>query len=488
MKSVLWIGSLLILSGCSLSMPHQRELRHLCPPPNIDCSVYQALDSKYFENGAWPGPAWWEVYGFPELNQLIVEALAQNPSIHEIEARVCRASAEAVIAQSKLYPLVTLDGQDEIAHLAKHGLYRTLNPRIPPNVQLIQVELNFKYEFDFWGKNRNLVKAACGEKFAELAEVEQIKLITSSALASAFFALKTDLKRRDLYRELVEVRRGEKTIQSGLAAKSLSSNLKPFFYEEDYLEAEKLLLSVERDIELDKHWINILAGRSPDHPLCIDSTLPTIDEKLALPCNLSLDLVARRPDLMSQIWRAKAIAYEVGAAYAEFYPDVNLSALFGLESVTWRQLFRSSAATWSVTPAFHLPIFTAGAIAARVKERTCAYDEAIFAYNDLLLGSAREVVDLLSIARMLFAQKDEQQKILKMARKRLEITKARRCSGLDNKIDLYLIEEEVINKKLDDLSLLYQQYVATVKLAKALGGGYVAPCGSPLVKEECRCP
>jgi NodT family efflux transporter outer membrane factor (OMF) lipoprotein len=332
--------------------------------------------------------------------------------------------------------------------------------------------LSFTYEFDFWGKNRNLFRAALGRQKAQEAETAQVELLVTTGMAQAFFALKTNLIRKELYLKLYEVRKGIFELQALLQEKALYSLLVPLDSRENLLEAEKLLYAIDQEIATDRHLINILAGRGPDTPLEIDGCLSPLSKTLPLPENLSLDLLSRRPDLMAQIWRVEALAHEVGAAKADFFPNINLTALLGLESVLYRHLFESRSKTGSLEPAIHLPIFTAGSIRANVRAKKAAFDEAVYDYNNLILRSSQEVADLLSLAQSIFQQKQSQEEIVDDAVIRLEITLLREEKGLDDLFASYASEEEVILKNLDDISLLYSEYLAVVKLIKALGGGY----------------
>ena len=233
-------------------------------------------------------------------------------------------------------------------------------------------------------------------------------------------------------------------------------------------------------METDKHLINILLGRGPDTELLIRAELPATLTTLSIPDNLSLDLLARRPDLMAQIWRVEALAHEVGAAKADFYPNINLTAFAGLESTLYRLLFKSDSKTAALQPAIHLPIFTAGSIRANIRAKKALFDEAVFDYNNLLLQSAQEVADLFVLAKSIFQQKADQELIVEAAEERYDLTELRRVSGLDNLISQYLILEELILKRLDDVLLLYSQYLAAIKMIKALGGGYQSEYSVPL--------
>ncbi|MGE0670219.1 MAG: efflux transporter outer membrane subunit [Parachlamydiales bacterium] len=472
-------GLLLLLSGC-VSMPKDEQRENLLSAPSVQDSVASSVESGLFSLGAWPQENWWDLFQSAELNELIAEALAHNPSIQSIERRVEYAKQTAKGVRSKLFPFLFFDADETWQYLSKNGLYRALNPKVPLNANLVDLTLSFTYEFDFWGKNRNLFNAALGEEKAQEAEAAQVTLITTTAVAQAYFALKTNLVRKRLFEALYDLRSKVLDLQVLLQDKALLSMLPPLLSAEDLLEAEKLLFSIEQEVETDKHLLNILVGAGPDAPLQIAAELPPALDSITIPDNLSIDLLSRRPDLMAQIWRVESLAHEVGAAKADFYPNINLTAFAGLESILYRNLFKASSKAGGLQPAIHLPIFTAGQIRANVRAKKALFDEAVFSYNQLLLQSASEVADLLVLAKATFEQKADQERIVQAALDRCEITSLRRLSGLDNSLAEYFIEEELILKELDNVTLLYTQYLATIKLIKSLGGGYQSAYSLPL--------
>lgn len=468
-----------ILSGC-VSLPKEQQTENLLAPPSIGTSIENGLGSGYFAVGDWPQENWWETFQSEKLNSLIEEGLGQNPTIQAIKSRVAFAKQTAKVVRSQLFPLIFFDADETWQYLSHHGLYRTLNHKVPINANLVDLTLSCDYEFDFWGKNRHLFNAALGESKAEEAEAAEVRLLISTAIAQAFFALKTNLTRKYLYEELFKVRQATFQLQALLLEKALLSQLEPLLSVEQVLDAEKLLIGIEEEVETDKHLLNILLGRSPDAFLEVGEGLPPFQANLNLPENLSIDLLSRRPDLMAQIWRVEALAHEVGAAKADFYPNINLKALIGLESVLYRFLFQSHSKTAALQPAIHLPIFTAGAIRANVRAKKALFDQAVFDYNNLLLKSSQEVADLLIFTQTIFQQKADQEQILNAAKARYDLTILRAQKGLDNSLSEYYVAEELIQKQLEDVTLLYNQYLAAVKLIKALGGGYQSEYALPL--------
>jgi outer membrane protein TolC len=46
--------------------------------------------------------------------------------------------------------------------------------------------VSFRYEFDFWGKNRAAMEAALGEAAAQQAELAEARLLLTTAVARAY--------------------------------------------------------------------------------------------------------------------------------------------------------------------------------------------------------------------------------------------------------------------------------------------------------------
>ena len=473
-RLILW--STCFLTGCCVSLSKSRQTENLLPRPSLEESRENSLNTPFFARGEWPSETWWEMFDTPQLNALIEMALDLNPTIQSVKTQIAFTKERAIIARSRLFPLIFFDATDSWQYLSEHGLYRAFNPTLPLSASLIDLTFSFSYEFDFWGKNTHLFYAAIGEEKAAIAETAAAQLIITTGLAQAYFALKANLHRKRLYEQLVDVQNKTYVLEKHLLKNSLFSNLPPLQSEEQVFEAKKLLEEVEAEIAADRHLISILIGIGPDSPLAIDDTFCSLTAKILLPDTLSIDLLARRPDLMAQIWRVEALGHVVGAAIADFYPRINLTGFAGLESVLYSVLFTPGSLTCNLEPALSLPIFTAGAIRANVGAKKAEFDAAVFDYNTLLLKSAQEVADFLAFAQSIFQQKKEQESIVQKARARYELTYLRKQNGLDSLFDVYAIEIELIQKELENVTLLYSQYLAAIKLIKALGGGYYSEC------------
>ena len=179
---------------------------------------------------------------------------------------------------------------------------------------------------------------------------------------------------------------------------------------------------------------------------------------------------------MAQIFRLDALAFEVGAAKADYWPNINISGLAGFQSGSWSTLFEWISKTIGVLPGLSLPVYTAGAIGANIDAKKALFDEAVYQYNDLILQSFNQVADLLAIGKSVYGEKEKQSQIVDNAKARYGLTLLRQQNGIDNALSAYQFLEELLLKKLEEIQLLYQQYVVSISLTRALGGGYFYDC------------
>lgn len=453
-------------------MSEKQKTEHMAKVPSLETSATEALNSQAFQQGQWPSDLWWEMFESPILNSWIAEALENNPSLQATQARVVVAKEHSLAVKSKLFPFLFFDANDNISYFSKNGIDHLYNTSLPLHGYELNLSLSFQYEFDFWNKNRNRFRAALGEMRAKEAEWAQARLILSTALAQSYFALAITERRYQLYQELTKVKQQKLALQEDLYKSSLSSLLDPLLLSQQVDEVKIIADSLADELQTQAHLINIFRGKGPDSPL-ETAILPTTLPPSFLPENLSIDLLARRPDLAAQIWRVESIAYEVSVAKADFYPSVNLSAFAGLQSLSFSKLFSLSSKTGNIEPAIHLPIFTGGELTANLKGKKALFDEAVFEYNSLLLTAAQEVTDLISHIQMSYKQKKQQESSVSDAQKRYQLTELNWKGNLVSRFSLLDQQEELILQMLKDLDILYTEYAFHIQLIKALGGGYL---------------
>ena len=195
-----------MITGC-VTFSQKEQAQFLIDPPSVDLTVQKSLQSEYFALGDWPKEDWWNLFDSPQLNALMDEALANNPSIQAFQQKVEVANQLALVARSKLFPWISFDGAYDWEYLSKNGLLRALNPKIPLYAKIYDLKLNLNYEVDIWGKNKEIYLAALGNDLSQEAESAQVVLLVTTSVAQAYVAMKEYQKQKDLITQLIAVQK-----------------------------------------------------------------------------------------------------------------------------------------------------------------------------------------------------------------------------------------------------------------------------------------
>ena len=423
--------------------------------------------------GAWPTDRWWTAYGDAQLDTLIDEALAGSPDLAAAQARVRKAEAAQSSARAPLLPTVGAQG----------GVVETkqsYNSGIPPAFvphgwnSAGQVSLNFDYEFDFWGKNRSAVAAAASEARAAEADAAEARLALSTGVASAYADLVRLYAERDVAERSTQVRGQTASLVSDRVTNGADTQAELSQAQAQAATARAELQATDEQIALTKNRIAALLGAGPDRALTIARPSEPSLNPFGLPATLSADLVGRRPDLTAARWRAEAAARRIGVAKAQFYPNVNLAAAIGYQSLGISNLFLSGSSTGQVGPAISLPIFEGGRVQAGFRGARADYDEAVASYDGVLTQALEQVADAATSRKALDGRLTQSREALADNEKAYALALQRYRGGLSNYQSVLLVEDSLLQSRRTVADLQSRAVALDVQLIKALGGGFAA--------------
>jgi NodT family efflux transporter outer membrane factor (OMF) lipoprotein len=464
-------------------------MAELSEPIPIDNSIDYALAREFFEEGGWPTESWWEMFDDPQLNHLIETALQESPTIQQALAKVAQAEQEARKERAALFPTLDAEYEEQWQYFSKNGFVRSFYPTVPPVIppptaNQLDLTLNFNYEIDFFGRNRNLFKAALGLARAQRAEAKQAILILTTLIAQTYIELQTKISQKEVLEERLNQRDQLFELSFFREYYGVDAANPVLEREQSFYAVSQAMIDLEKGIALDRHLLSVLVGVSPDAKMAPKPMTVIFEKPLSLPADLSSDLLARRPDLTAQLWRVEAAAKEIGAAKADFYPRVNLMAFAGLESLAFNKLFHISSRQGGLVPAVHLPIFTGGKLTANLKSKVATFNQETYRFNDMLLHAAQEVADQITTLSATFDTLTEQISILESAEDQWNLQYARYQHGVDNFIAVLEKEDNVLSQRYQFLGLERDYLLAVLKMIKALGGGYCAEGHLPYSGEQ----
>ncbi|MDA8107328.1 MAG: efflux transporter outer membrane subunit [Betaproteobacteria bacterium] len=461
------VAAALVAAGC-VSTEGLRTHATLTDPAKLQAT--RSLAGARFSPDAWPGADWWKSLGDPQLDALIGEALADSPSIRLARARVERANALAEAAGAPRRPQVNAAANPTDQRFSENFIY-------PPPYGgkwywQNQATLNFSYDFDFWGKNAAVYAAALGEAKAAEADAYAARLVLSSAIARAYVQLAHGFDLLDLARDTLAMREKVLVLVRHRVAAGIDSRVELKQAEAEIPAAREQIAQIEETIALTRNQLAALGGEGPDGGLKIARPRLAAPQGALLPSRLPADLIGRRPDVIASRWRVEAAARDIDAARARFYPDVNLAAFVGLQSLGWSKFLESGSGIAGVGPALSLPVFDGGALRGNLGARNADYDAAVEQYNQTLADALREVADQLAAFRAVEQQRPQVTEGLAAAREAYDLALVRYKSGLSNLLSVLSAESQVIAQRSLVADLRARELDASINLAHALGGGY----------------
>ena len=240
------------------------------------------------------------------------------------------------------------------------------------------------------------------------------------------------------------------------------------------LQAQADLKAIDEQIALTRNRIAALIGAGPDRGLAI--TPPKVGALAAIgaPKELAANLVGRRPDVTAARLRAEAAAKRIKEARAAFYPDVNLAAFIGVQSLTLTKLTAPGSDIGSVGPAFSLPIFNGGHLRANLRGAEADRDIAVASYDAAVTEAFRQVADVLASSRALQGELADSRAALAASEDAYRIATLRYKGGLATYPTVLLAEQAVLRRRRTVADLDARALALDVQLVRALGGGYHA--------------
>jgi len=232
---------------------------------------------------------------------------------------------------------------------------------------------------------------------------------------------------------------------------------------------------VNGQLALTRNRISALVGQGPDRGL--DIAFPELPKLHAfgVPRNLAADLLGRRADIVAARLRVEAAAKRIDVARADFYPNVDLTAYIGQQSIGISDLFTAQSRIGQIGPAVSLPLFDGGRRKAVYRGSRAVYDEAVADYDKTLTLALKDVADALANARELAAELIDARAALAASQDAYRIATLRYKGGLSRYLDVLTAEDTQVEQQRRVATLQARAFAEDIALISAVGGGFVYP-------------
>lgn len=465
-SSLTLVLSAMILAGCANYSGLDTQGQNL-DAKNL--KVGQSLNGVTLSPAAWPKSDWWTSLGDPQLDGLIREALHDSPDMQIAAARAHQASAAAYAADAERYP--TLDAS---AGISRSRLAKDQDPlgQGDAYATVRNVSAGFNYNFDLWGGQRDAWEAALGQARAAEVDRQAAQLTLTADVARAYSDLGQahivyDLSNDDLKRTKQMLELSQRRLSAGIDSQYQ-------YQQTQSLEAtsEANLIDAEKRLNSAKIALAVLLGKGPDRGNEIARPKVLQASAVAVPSVLPAELLGRRPDLVAARWRVEAASKDIDSAKTRFYPNLNLSASAGAESLLGDAMFGSASRFFNIAPTISVPIFDGGRLRANLDARDADYDLAVAQYNKNLVQALGDVSDTINQLRDIGRQIGAQQHATEIAQDSYNTVVQRYGSGIGNYLDVLSIEQQLLQAQRQLANLNAEQIDLSIQLMQALGGGF----------------
>ena len=445
------------------------------PPQIAPAASYETARSFTAPTSAWPDEAWWKAYNDPVLNQLVDEAVAGSPDLKIAEARLREADAAQEQAGSALWPTLTASGSVQPTR-------ESLNQGFPSAFQSFLHMAGTRRERSKAISNTNSIFSARTRRrsrrplrsrrrppwmWPKRASRSQRRSRTPTP---NLMRLSAD---RDAAVEALHVRNESAALIDDRVKQQLENVGEANQEKSRVASAKADLDAIDSQIAHARDEIAALLGKGPDRGLDIALPKGVTLKAFGLPPALAVDLVGRRPDVVAARLRAEAAASRIDVAHADYYPNIDLSGFYGVQSLGLSTLLQKASIAGEIGPAVHLPVFDGGKIESGYRNARAEYDKSVATYDRTLTHALQDVADAAADERALAQQLQHARMALAESENAYRIAKLRYSGGLSRYLDVLTAEDTLVTLKRQVADLEAQAFAQDVALVRALGGGFV---------------
>jgi multidrug efflux system outer membrane protein len=414
---------------------------------------------------------WFDLFEDETLKQLVSTALEKNFDIRIAAERVLQARAQLGTARADLFPTIDATGQFIANRGSSAGSIIFIPKGTNLDVSYTKAGFTLNWELDVWGRLRRLTEAARAQYLASEEARHGVTTTLVSDVTATYFAL------RELDLELEIAKKTRAVAEDGIRLTNLrhdqgaATGLDVRQAEQFLYTATSQIAAIERDITQTENALSLLLGSSPGD---ITRGKPLVDYKAPpqVPPGLPSALLERRPDIRQAERELIAANAYIGAARAQYFPKISLTALLGGESRSLTDLFTGPARSWNFASAATAPIFNAGRIRSRVRLSEAQQREALITYDKTIQSAFREVSDGLVGYRKTVEQRAQQELLVQAVRETERLSTLRYKGGLDSYLQVLDAERNLFREELALAKLRRLELVSVVQLYRALGGGW----------------
>lgn len=446
----------LALAGCAIKAP---------PPP--ESTLHPPADWRTPAGLFAGGPAverqWWQSFGDPALDALIVAALEHNGDLRIARSRVAQYRALLEVAAAAQKPNVSFDATPT---RTRQLLYNGT----PYVTNVYQFEFQASYEIDVWGRLAAQTGAAKATYQSERANADAAALSIAATVASGYLNLRGLDAQLELTEATLKLREESRNLAQRQFEVGYSSRLEWLQAQAEYQTTAEQVPQLRRAIFEQENALSILTGANPGG-IARGARLAELNPP-PVPSGLPSELLRRRPDIARAEFNLVALNANLEATRDQMLPRFSLTGAGGVQNLKLHDFLNAPTALWHLTGLITAPIYEGGRLEAQTEAAAAQRDQAVIAYENAVRAAFSETDNGLGAIYRLREQAVQNDARRATAAETLRIAHNRYSNGYASYLEELDAQRTLYNADVGRLQLKTRILQASVDLYRAMGGGW----------------
>lgn len=454
MKRILYIiGCVTALSSCRIYSSYQRP--DGLPTDSLfrDTTIVSADDSLSFGDLPWE-----DVFGDPQLQELIRYGLAHNTDMQTALLRLDEAKAQLLSAKLAFLPALTLSPQGTLTSTDGSKTVKTY-----------ELPLQASWEVDLFGSLRNAKKGAQATLLQQQAYQQAVRSELIASIANHYYSLLMLDEQIDISSSTMEVwkdqvRLMEAKLKVGEENENAVTQARASLYE---LEAtHNDLLRQQREAENSLCTLLGMTCRTVGRGKLSEQVFPETFQT-----GVPLRLLARRPDVVQAEMTLASAYYSVNQARSAFYPNLTLTGSAGWTNSLGQTITNPGGWILSAVASLTQPIFNRGKLISNLRVSKDEEQIALLGYKQTLLEAGQEVNDALYAVSSVRRTLDSHRKQCQELERGIVTAEALYRTGNATYLELLSARQALLSARLNVVTDGFTYCQSVISLYNALGGG-----------------
>ncbi|MGZ4999430.1 MAG: efflux transporter outer membrane subunit [Methylomonas sp.] len=409
---------------------------------------------------------WWKSFGDARLDSLMNKALAGSLDVRMALARIDQARAERRGTRAELFPSVD----------ATAGAQRQSNPfpGLAPGIKynLFEVGFDALWEIDLFGRQLRRLEAATADLQGADEAYRQALVTLTAEVARNYIDYRSLQNQLRITRSNLESQRHTLALTEKLFNEGVGTRHDVVRARAQTEATEAQIPALEAGLTSSQRQLEALNGQQPgwlSADLDAEAPLPLAPAQLLL--TSPAETIRNRPDIRVAERQLAAATAMQGAAIAELFPKISLSAFVGLRNTDIESLFKSAAFSYGTAANLMQPLLNFGRIQAGIDLAEAKQQEAYLAYQKAVLDALADTETALTrflkeeIRRQMLARAvDDLKESVRLSQLRYHEGVISFLDVLDAQRVFYMAEIDLARSEASTANHLIAVY-------KALGGG-----------------